>query len=136
MVKQKRNDKYTVKQVSQAIREARGVKAAAGRILGCAWETVDYYIKRYPKCQEAYEESVKQVTDFARGNLIRAIYSGDLAESKWWLSRKDPEFTDVSRTELTGKDGGPIQVDDAREKLFNRVQLIAERQKQLAENRN
>ena len=79
-----------------AILEAKGIKAEAARLVGCGWNTVTTYIKKYPSCQTAYEQAVAQVSDKAKSNIVSAIDDGDLGESHWWLVKKDPEFKDRS----------------------------------------
>ena len=105
---QHRNNKVKVAEMADAIRQSSGIKAVAARILNVNWNTVNAYIKKYPTCLAAYEEATKQITDIARGNLVGAIRAGDVAESKWWLSKKDPDFKETQRVENVGSDDGPM----------------------------
>ena len=107
---QKNNEKVKVADMAVAITQASGVKAAAARLVHVSWWTVNNYIKKYPTCKLAYDAATSEITDIARANVIQAIRSGDVAESKWWLTKKDPEFRDVTRQEITGSDGGPVEI--------------------------
>ena len=109
-VLQKPNDKFTVAQVAQAMRDAKGIKTAAARILGCNRLTVDRYCTRYPTVAEAARQGESEITDVALGNVVRAILGGDTQESKWWLSKRDPDFKETVRAEVTGANGGPVKL--------------------------
>lgn len=85
---QRNNDRYTVAEVADAIRKAQGIKAAAARQLGCEWETVDSYIRRYKTCEAAYEQASERVLDVAESVVIKAIMDGSIEESKWYLVKK------------------------------------------------
>jgi len=108
--KQLPQEKIKVPAMVAAILRAQGIKAAAGRILGVDWKTVAAYIKKYPTCRLAYDQAVEGITDLARGNLIRAIIGGDVAESKWWLTKKDPEFKETVQQEIVGAGGKPFSI--------------------------
>ena len=58
------------------------------------------------------KEQLKEAVKYrAKLNVARAINDGDKILSQWYLERKaKDEFS--TRTEQTGKDGGPIQVED------------------------
>lgn len=46
----------------------------------------------------------------------------DVTAQKFWLVNRKPEsWRDRQQTEVTGKDGGPIEIQDAREKLIKRL---------------
>ena len=99
------HEKIKVPDMCAAILEGRGIKAAAARMLGVSWETVDNYIKRHPTCKAAYDQAVHEVTDIAKGNVVATIIAGapedKLTTSKWWLKAKDPDFKDKSSVEHT-----------------------------------
>ena len=96
--------------MAEAITEAKGIKADAAALLGVHWQTVHRYIKKYPTCRTAYDEAIQAVSDIARGNVVKAIEGGDVAESKWWLTKKDEDFKDVQVNRHEGPDGGPVDV--------------------------
>ena len=60
------------------------------------------------------------------GDLV-AKAKKDPKLAKWWLSHRHKRWADnkPQRVELTGKGGGPIQVDDARAKLLERLERLA-----------
>jgi hypothetical protein len=49
------------------------------------------------------------VTDIAEGQLVKSIKKGQAWAVKFWLTTKGRDRGFVTRTEQTGKNGGPIQ---------------------------
>lgn len=56
-------DRYTPSTVIKALRQTRGIKARAAKILGCTRWTVDNYCKRYPEIMRAYLEEKENLLD-------------------------------------------------------------------------
>ena len=56
-------------------------------------------------------DELETVLDTAENNLFQAINAKDLDAIKWFLSRKGRSRGYADRTEHTGKDGGPIEVE-------------------------
>ncbi len=108
---QKPNEKIKIPAMIKALRDARGIKAAAARLLNCDSLTVDNYIKKYASVRAAYDEAAHAVSDIARGNVVGAIIKGDLAESHWWLTKKDPTFKDRIENVHTGDPNQPIVIE-------------------------
>ena len=102
MESQKNNDKFQISKVIAAIREAKGVKADAARILKCDYHTITSYMNRYATVRKAYEQATSEVTDVARGNVVKAILSGDLDISKWWLTKKADEEGFGDKKQISG----------------------------------
>ena len=101
-------DKYTATQFIKAIKGTGGVISAIADAVGCKWHTAKRYITDYPTVHRAWEEERQRITDKARHNILKAIDKGDLMMSKWWLQVMDDEFVPRSKSEHTGKDGGPL----------------------------
>ena len=68
-----------------------GIVSVIARRLSCEWETAAKYIKERPRVSLAYKEESERVKDVAEGNIIAAIHSGDVDESKWYLTKKAKE---------------------------------------------
>ena len=100
--------KYTAGQFIKAIKGSGGVISAIADAVGCKWHTAKRYINDYPTVNLAWVEEKQRITDRARHNIIKAISDGDNPMSKWWLQVMDDEFVPRSKSELTGKDGGPM----------------------------
>jgi hypothetical protein len=108
-------DKYTVAQVIAALRAANGIKAAAARVLGCEWRTVDNYIKRYPTVRAALDECDQIILDIAEGHLISDVRRGQWEQIKYYLNAKGKSRGyGTERRELTGAEGAPLMPPAAR----------------------
>ena len=68
--------RYTVEQIERAVRESRGLLSPAARKLGCERQTVENYVKRYPRIQIVIDEARDQLVDSAEIKLIEAIEKG------------------------------------------------------------
>jgi hypothetical protein len=115
--------------------------------LGIATRTVINYRAKFPEFAAACRES-KAVAD---SRVVNALYSKaigirakvvrmnrrdeaievdvfeapDLGSIALWLCNRDPEhWRSVNRTEHTGAGGGPIEVNDARQKLEDQVAAV------------
>lgn len=116
--------KRDLDEVLQAITGSDGVKMVIAKRLDVTRHTLDGYLRRWKSAQDALDAEIGGVSDYARsvmvGNL-KAAYNAqneaarlasketdpakraalwqaavvDSADSRWWLSRKDPsEFGD------------------------------------------
>lgn len=117
-------DRYTQAQVIQALQKAQGILTLTAELLGCNRDTVAAYRDKYPAVRKAWEEAPERVTDIAEGHLIRSVISGNPEEVRWWLRTKGRNrgYGDVVRQEVTGADGGPLQVHiDILERKLARI---------------
>ena len=64
--------------------------------------TLYNYQKKNPEFLERKEHLKKQVKYQARKNVRKAIKSGDLQQSNWYLERKDKSFK--NKTDITSDD--------------------------------
>ena len=107
--------KFTAAQMADALRQTRGIKSLAARSLGCTRQTVDNYIAKFASVKQAYDEAVEVVLDIAEGHVITAINNGDLEESHWYLTKKGAHRgygrSEPQKVEVSGPDGGPIEID-------------------------
>jgi len=101
--------RYTAEQFIKAIDGTGGVISAIAAAVGCDWHTAKKYINGYATIKQAYDNERNKITDKARHNIIKAIGSGDLQMSKWWLQVMDEEFRPATKHEHSGRDGGPIE---------------------------
>lgn len=70
------SEKYTVKQIIDALRATKGMVSLAARKLECEAQTVRNYIKRHPTIAEAQKEIRESTTDVAELSLFKAIQEG------------------------------------------------------------
>ena len=106
-----RKPKFTAKQFIDAMPGTYGILAALARKMGCCWNTAQYYIDNHPTIKQAYENECAGVDDMAETTVIKAIHDGDVGTARWWLEkRRRDKFPTESRVQVTGQDGGPIQI--------------------------
>lgn len=112
---------YTAKQFIDAIPGTGGIVSTIADRVGCKWHTARKYIEKYPTVEEVYNEEIERVIDLAEGVLIQNIQIAakqakagrdvDTADVKWFLSRKAKTRGYVERQEVTGADGGKVQIE-------------------------
>jgi len=79
--------------------------------LGCCYNTLRAVFQRQPEMLDAYNRSLSSAAD----RMIKKLYNkgldeGDFNSIKLWLSHR-AGWTETKRTELTGRDGDPIEID-------------------------
>lgn len=112
-------EQYKAEQIINAITKTRGNKAAAARALKCSRNTIDRYIATYATVREAYDEvnettldvSESLLTQFMEGRIEKQTTREQLDALKFYLRTKGKERGYTERSEVTGKDGGPFQVE-------------------------
>lgn len=104
---------YTVKQVSDALKESHGFLSVAAERLDCAYQTVRNYINRYKSLQNLMESLDEKELDFSESKLLSQIKEGNTTAIIFHLKCKGKNRGYIERQELehTGKDGGPIQLN-------------------------
>lgn len=53
--------------------------------------------------------------------VIKEVIPDTTAQIFWLKNRKPEQWRDKQQTEVTGKDGGPIEIADARQKLIEKL---------------
>ena len=101
------------REVAEALVKARGLQTVAAQMLGCTWETVREYVKRYPECAEAINLANNALGDLAETKLVDNITNGDQRAIEFYLKTKqrDRGYTDKTQVELTGAAGGPVRLE-------------------------
>ena len=77
------NQRYTCKQIIEAIKDSRGLKAAIARRLGCHVNTVSNYIKRHPSVARAYQDEREAIVDQGESVIIQGLRDNDLVTARW-----------------------------------------------------
>lgn len=103
-------ERYTVEQVTDALRQTKGMKGPAAKMLGCSRTAVDNYSKRHPTVQQVIEEERSQMTDVAELALARAIQNGEAWAVCFYLKTQGKARGYVERQELTGADGSSVKI--------------------------
>lgn len=99
---------FTAAQMIDALRQARGIKAAAARALGCERITVVRYCQKYPSVQAACDEQRERLVDVAESHLTKWVEQGQERAVFWALATLGKDRGYVLRQEQTGKDGEAI----------------------------
>jgi len=102
--------RYTPAQVIAAIKANRGLISGVATALGCEPITVRRYADRHPTVAAALIEARNAMLDVAEASLFRQIGAGEGWAVKYYLSTQGKARGYVERQELTGKDGGPVEV--------------------------
>lgn len=102
------NEKWTAKQMIDAIEQSKGILAQAARIVGCSRHTVTNYIDRYPTVKAAFDEANETTIDYVESQLLKQIGAGVPAATIFFLKTKAKHRGYVERQEHTGKDGEPL----------------------------
>lgn len=105
-----RPEKFSVKKVAQAIREAKGIKSVAARRLGCSYMTLMRYVNKYPTVAKALEEAREELIDLAEGKLLERIQSGDMGAIKFFLQTQAKHRGYVVGQEVMHRGGEQLDV--------------------------
>jgi len=106
----RRKTKHDLQEVLKAIKGTGGIKTRIADNLGCTRQTVDSYLERWVTVKQTWEEEVERWGDQAESNIYDSISDGDIADSKWYLSRiRKGKYS--TRSEFTGADGETIKLE-------------------------
>ena len=99
------SEKYTTKQIIEALQQARGIMAVAARYLGCHRHTIENYIARYPTVAKAYQEQRDTIVDIAEGKLVAMLDAGEWPAVKYTLSTlgRNRGYVERQEQEISGK---------------------------------
>jgi hypothetical protein len=117
------NKKFTAQDIINACPGTGGIKALIAKKLGCDRITVARYAKRYPTVQYALEQADEEITDLAESKAVVLINAEYWPAIKHRLDTKGKERGFTERRELTGRDGGAIELMDRTDEL--RAELAA-----------
>lgn len=103
-------EKYTKKEIIAALIASKGTVYIAARRLGCAANTVYRFAEKYPEVKEAMHHERGMQIDVAELQLQAAVNRGEPWAIALTLKTigKDRGYTE--RTEVTGADGGPLDI--------------------------
>src|SRR6266542_2712899 len=110
----KRRRKYPPEKIIHALRETRGMIALAARALGCERNTIYDAAKRFPSVRRAIEDQRELSLDRAELGLLKAVQDGEGWATCFFLKTQGRGRGYIERQELTGPNGGPIQLEAVR----------------------
>jgi len=79
------SQRYSQRQVIEALRGTRGLVTLAARQLGCTPRCVHNYVDRYPAVRAALDAARAQQLDIAEAQLFKAIDNGELRAVEFFL---------------------------------------------------
>lgn len=87
-------------------------------VLGC----MEHEIKEH--YEQELEHGVAAVTAMVGGAVLKQALRGDVNAGRFWLQSR-AKWTIPQHVELTGKDGGPVQVEARRATIARVLALVA-----------
>ena len=105
---------YKAQQFIDAIEGSAGIVSTIAKRVGCDWHTARKYIDEYATIKQAYDDECERTLDAAESVILGDIVKEkDVQTAKWYLSMKGRSrgYAKTERTEVTGRDGGPIEFD-------------------------
>lgn len=110
--------RYTAQQVANALTETKGMTTIAAQRLGCDYNTVTAYIKRYDLCRIAQQTAYEQMGDAAELKLYQqAVNEGNTTALIFLLKTRFKQRGYVEKILIEGN----IQIE-----LVNQVVKAAE----------
>lgn len=95
------NNKYTIEQVVQAIKDTKGLISFTAQRLGCVPETVRNYAKRHPTVAEALREEREALKDVGELALVAAMQRGDAWAVCFFLKTQAKDRGYIERSEIS-----------------------------------
>jgi hypothetical protein len=91
--------RYTQKQVIDALHQYNGLIGPAAKALGCDRSTIENYVERYPKVKEAKLAEREFMLDLGEAALVRAVRAGEGWAVQFMLRMLGKERGFVERVE-------------------------------------
>jgi hypothetical protein len=128
-----RTPRYTQKQIEAALVSMSGNVSAAARSLGMQRHHLHLIITKSEKLQRVVHDARQSMCDNAESALNRAVINGEAWAVCFTLKTqaKDRGYIERTQTEISGRDGGPIE---QRTTVFDHSAAIASIASRSAEN--
>lgn len=101
--------------VAATLAELHGNIAATAKRFNVARSTMSEFIAKRATLQKVIQDAKEGMTDNAESSLYRAVLAGEAWAVCFYLKTQAKSRGYVERSELTGKNGGPIQGEQASE---------------------
>jgi len=98
------------KTVIEAIKGTAGIVSTIAKRLGVEWHTANDRIQKYPEALKAFQDEREGILDMAEATILTAIKQGDAGSAKWLLSTLARSRGFGDKVEVSGKDGGPVEI--------------------------
>jgi hypothetical protein len=103
---------FTKKDILEAIKGSGGIVSTIAKKLDCRWSTANKYINEWPETKQAIEDETQTILDMCEGAIYKSVKEGNTQDAKWVLATKGKLRGFTERQEISGPNGGPIQVDN------------------------
>lgn len=98
-------EQYTVEEMIEALKLKKGMITLAAKHVGCAYNTMRYYIDTYPHVKEALEMERSALDDAVEMKLYSRIEKDDTAAIIFYAKTRLRHRGYAERQEITGADG-------------------------------
>ena len=98
------------KAMVEALEKSLGIVTTACKSVGIARQTHYEWMREDSAYKEAVESIADMAIDFAESKLHKQIDSGDTTATIFYLKTKGKKRGYIERNEITGADGGPVQI--------------------------
>ena len=107
----KKANGYKAQDFIERIPGSGGIISTIAKRVGCSWHTAKKYCTEYATVAQAYVDECEGITDLAESTVLKAIRDGDVSAAKWYLTTKAKDRGYAERREISGPDGGPVDVE-------------------------
>lgn len=115
--------RYTVKQIIDALNACNGLVYLAAAQLGCTSATICNYENRYPKIRALVNEKRGRRVDVAEASLDQAVLKGEAWAVQFLLRTQARDRGYGDSMEHTGPNGAPLPVPILRIERHERPAL-------------
>lgn len=122
--------KWNAEDVIANIEKNRGNIAAVARSFGVSRMTIHRYMNEHPTIRAALDDARESMLDNAESVLYKKVLEGSTPELIFFLKTQGRNRGYVERSEVTGKDGGPIE---SKELGIDASKFSTEQLRQIAE---
>ena len=102
----------TVANVAAALRSSAGIRSEAARKLKVTSPAITQFIHKHPEINDIIAEIEEGLLDLSESKLVGCIQRSEFPAIKFYLERKGRHRGYASRYEVTGANGGPIELKD------------------------
>jgi len=101
-------DKYSIKQVEEALNKSGGFISMACKLLDCTRQTIHNYLTKYPELKERLNDIHATYDDIIEAKLIEKAKRGDTRELLWYTTHKnsfkDRGYNNKQELDITSND--------------------------------
>lgn len=104
------NNDINKKGMIEALEKSLGIVTTACKAVGISRETHYRWLREDEKYKASVDAIADIALDFAESSLHKQIQNGEVSSTIFYLKTKGKSRGYVERQEITGADGGPVQI--------------------------